>query len=100
MDYSCVWTRRVSDLLCYLRTPPNGAVRVASPLRRPTPRLLLLVLTLCTSDSLSRQFGKAFDDVALYNSSQAGGELPKNFRFARIDYGTETVLPTRWWMWK
>lgn len=42
----------------------------------------------------------AADDTATHNSSEAGGTLPKNMRFARINYGTETVLPTRLWLWK
>lgn len=42
----------------------------------------------------------ASDAVAQFNSSGAGGTLPKNLRFGRINYATETVLPTRWWMWK
>lgn len=50
--------------------------------------------------SASRTATKAFDEVALKNSSEGGGSLPSNYRFARINYNTETILPTRWWMWK
>ncbi|SGY37763.1 BQ5605_C003g01884 [Microbotryum silenes-dioicae] len=51
-------------------------------------------------DPISRKLGEAFDQVALVNSSQAGGELPSNMRFARLDYNEETFLTTLWWMWK
>lgn len=49
---------------------------------------------------VSKMFLSASDIVARYNSSEAGGTLPANMRFARIDYATETVLPTRLWLWK
>lgn len=42
----------------------------------------------------------ASDSVALYNSSDAGGSLPTKMKFARLDYGKETVLPTLLWLWK
>lgn len=42
----------------------------------------------------------ATDGVAMYNSSDAGGTLPSSMKFARMDYGTETILPTRLWLWK
>lgn len=43
---------------------------------------------------------KASDATARYNSSAAGGELPTDMRFARIDYQTETVLPSVFNLWK
>lgn len=43
---------------------------------------------------------KASDATARYNSSAAGGELPSDMRFARIDYSVETILPSLFNLWK
>lgn len=64
------------------------------------PTSLLTLADLKLACSVSRQASEAFEAVALHNSSEGGGDLPKHFRFARLNYNTETVLPTRWWMWK
>lgn len=64
---------------------------------------LLLVdgsLTCLLAHRASRAATKAFDDLVNTNSSQGGGSLPSNYRYGRINYNTETILPTRWWMWK
>lgn len=36
----------------------------------------------------------------MFNSSESGGTLPSSMKFARINYATETILPTRMWLWK
>jgi hypothetical protein len=64
------------------------------------PTSLLRLADLVVSYSVSRQASEAFEAVALHNSSEGGGDLPKHFRFARLNYNTETILTTRWWMWK
>ncbi|KAK4049623.1 hypothetical protein OIO90_005382 [Microbotryomycetes sp. JL221] len=58
------------------------------------------IVHVYADDPISKISSKAFEQVASHNSSQAGGTLPSNFRLARINYGSETVLPTRWWLWK
>lgn len=61
----------------------------------------LMGLILCSMlYRVSRVMADAFNNVTAHNSSAAGGELPSNIRFARLNYGSETVLTTRWWMWK
>ncbi|CEQ38766.1 SPOSA6832_00219 [Sporobolomyces salmonicolor] len=58
------------------------------------------VVTVYGPDAISKAYAKAMDEVAMDNSSAAGGDLPVNMRFARLSYGRETVLPTRWWLWR
>lgn len=55
---------------------------------------------LLSSRSASKVFVEAMDDVAAYNSSDAGGTLPANMRFARLSYARETIPTTKWWIWK
>lgn len=72
----------------------------ANPLASPLPDDTVWVITVYGPDQFSHMLSKATDEVATYNSSAAGGTLPSEMRFARINYNTETVLPTRFWLWK
>lgn len=45
-------------------------------------------------------FLAGMDEVATHNSSAAGGSLPAHMHFARLNYARETILPTRWWLWR
>ncbi|SCV67947.1 BQ2448_68 [Microbotryum intermedium] len=71
-----------------------------TPYSRDLPQDTVWVVHVHGPDPVSRKLGEAFDQVALVNSSQAGGELPSNMRFARLDYNEETFLTTLWWIWK
>ncbi|ORY90270.1 hypothetical protein BCR35DRAFT_299873 [Leucosporidium creatinivorum] len=71
-----------------------------NPLAAPLEKDTVWIINVYGPDTVSRQASEAFEAVALHNSSEGGGDLPKHFRFARLNYNTETVLPTRWWMWK
>lgn len=71
-----------------------------NPFDPPLPEDTVWVISVYGADQISKLFMTASDAVAQFNSSGAGGTLPKNLRFGRINYATETVLPTRWWMWK
>ncbi|BGP44498.1 hypothetical protein JCM10450v2_000312 [Rhodotorula kratochvilovae] len=58
------------------------------------------VVTVHGPDPISKHFLKGMDEVALHNSSQAGGTLAPSIHFARLSYARETILPTRWWLWR
>ena len=58
------------------------------------------MITVYGPDGVSNVMLAATDAVAEFNSSQAGGTLPANMRFGRIDYAAQTVLPTLWWLWR
>lgn len=51
-------------------------------------------------DGVSNVMLGASDSVAGFNSTQAGGNLPGNMRFARLDYAAVTELPTLLWLWR
>ncbi|GAA5985178.1 hypothetical protein JCM5350_004260 [Sporobolomyces pararoseus] len=74
-------------------TPDNA---YASPLSDDT----VWVVNVHGPDGVSKAYTEALDFVARHNSSQAGGSLPKQVRFARLSYNQETVLATRWWLWR
>ncbi|GAA5877353.1 hypothetical protein JCM16303_006252 [Sporobolomyces ruberrimus] len=66
----------------------------------PLPADTVWVVNVHGPDPVSRAYTEALDFVARHNSSMAGGTLPKNVRFARISYNQETILTTRWWLWR
>ncbi|GAA6064211.1 hypothetical protein JCM10212_001624 [Sporobolomyces blumeae] len=68
----------------------------ASPLSDDT----VWVVNVHGHDAISKAYTDALDQVARENSSMAGGTLPRNVRFARLSYNQETVLATRWWLWR
>lgn len=49
---------------------------------------------------VSKPFLEAMNNVSLRHSHQAGGSLPAKMHFARLNYASETVLPTRLWVWR
>ncbi|GAA5901925.1 hypothetical protein JCM5296_006304 [Sporobolomyces johnsonii] len=71
-----------------------------NPFATALPDDNIWVVTVYGPDAISKAYAKAMDEVAMDNSSAAGGDLPSNMRFARLSYGRETVLPTRWWLWR
>ncbi|GAA5855087.1 hypothetical protein JCM8547_002375 [Rhodosporidiobolus lusitaniae] len=58
------------------------------------------VITVHGPDPVSKPFIEGMNDVATYNASSAGGTLPENLHLARLSYAKETVLPTKWWLWR
>ncbi|GAA6018278.1 hypothetical protein JCM11491_005139 [Sporobolomyces phaffii] len=66
----------------------------------PLPEDTVWVVNVHGPDAVSRAYTEALDFVARHNSSLAGGSLPKQVRFARLSYNQETVLATRWWLWR
>ncbi|GAA5827200.1 hypothetical protein JCM11251_001167 [Rhodosporidiobolus azoricus] len=58
------------------------------------------VITVYGPDPISKVFIESMEDVASHNSSSAGGTLPEKMHFARLSYARETVLPTKWWLWR
>ncbi|GAA5837201.1 hypothetical protein JCM9279_005614 [Rhodotorula babjevae] len=77
-----------------------GTATLDNPFASPLPREDVWVITVHGPDPVSKVFLKGMDEVATYNSSAAGGSLPANMRFARLGYARETILPTRWWLWR
>ncbi|KAL8286253.1 hypothetical protein RQP46_004741 [Phenoliferia psychrophenolica] len=71
-----------------------------NPFAEKLPDDTVWVITMYGTDQVSKLFMAAFNDVATYNSSESGGSLTPEMRFARMDYGTETILSTRMWLWK
>ncbi|KAI5479234.1 hypothetical protein MNV49_003928 [Pseudohyphozyma bogoriensis] len=71
-----------------------------NPLAESLPDDTIWVVTIYGPDQFSKMFTSAFDAVAEFNNSAVGGALPPQMRFARLNYGTETVLSTKWWVWK
>ncbi|GAA5922824.1 uncharacterized protein JCM15063_003438 [Sporobolomyces koalae] len=66
----------------------------------PLPDDTVWVVNVHGPDAVSLAYTEALDQVARDNSSLAGGSLPKQVRFARLSYNQETVLATRWWLWR
>lgn len=58
------------------------------------------VITVYGNDGVSNMFTNASDSIARTNASTYGGTLSDKMRFARINYQTETILPTLMWIWK
>ncbi|GAA5899403.1 uncharacterized protein JCM6883_005209 [Sporobolomyces salmoneus] len=66
----------------------------------PLPDDTIWVVNVYGPDGVSKAYTEALDFVARHNSSEAGGKLPKQVKFARLSYNQETVLATRWWLWR
>lgn len=66
----------------------------------PLPEDTVWVVNVHGPDGVSKAYTEALDFVAKHNSSLAGGNLPRQVRFARLSYNQETVLATRWWLWR
>ncbi|TNY21644.1 hypothetical protein DMC30DRAFT_415814 [Rhodotorula diobovata] len=71
-----------------------------NPFAPPLPREDVWVVTVHGPDPVSKMFLAGMDEVATHNSSAAGGSLPAHMHFARLNYARETILPTRWWLWR
>ncbi|KAM0747490.1 hypothetical protein T439DRAFT_328729 [Meredithblackwellia eburnea MCA 4105] len=71
-----------------------------NPLENPLPDDTVWAVLVHAQDQISKLFVEAFNEVATHNSSASGGSLPPNIKFARLNYGSETILTTRWWLWK
>ncbi|GAA5997264.1 uncharacterized protein JCM10292_000136 [Rhodotorula paludigena] len=71
-----------------------------NPFATPLSEDDIWVVTVHGPDAVSKIFLKGMDEVATHNSSKAGGVLPSNMHFARLSYARETILPTRWWLWR
>ncbi|GAA6002642.1 hypothetical protein JCM10207_007607 [Rhodosporidiobolus poonsookiae] len=85
-------------------TDANWATLLATgtdnPFAKPLGDEDIWVVTVWGSDPVSKPYLEAMDEVMKTNSSAAGGPLPENMRFARLSYNKETVLPTKWWLWR
>ncbi|GAA5986688.1 hypothetical protein JCM11641_001363 [Rhodosporidiobolus odoratus] len=70
------------------------------PFAKPLGEDAVWVITVYGPDPISKVFVEGTNAVATYNSSAAGGTLPSNLHFARLSYATQTILPTKWWLWR
>lgn len=52
------------------------------------------------STRVSKPYLEAMNNVSLRHSHEAGGSLPAKLHFARLKYARETVLTTRFWLWR
>lgn len=71
-----------------------------NPLAEALPASTIWVITVYGQDGVSPIFLNATEEVAAVNASDFGGTLSSDMRFARIDYQTETILPTLFWLWR
>ncbi|BGP12358.1 hypothetical protein JCM10213_002038 [Rhodosporidiobolus nylandii] len=71
-----------------------------NPFAQPLAEDTVWVITVFGPDAISKPFVEGMNEVALHNSSAAGGSVPENVRFARLSYAKETILPTKWWLWR
>ncbi|GAA6038623.1 hypothetical protein JCM8097_009452 [Rhodosporidiobolus ruineniae] len=71
-----------------------------NPFAQPISKDDVWVITVYGPDPISKVFVESMNTVADTNSSSAGGSLPENMRFARLSYARETVLPTKFWLWR
>ncbi|BGP52630.1 hypothetical protein JCM8202_004840 [Rhodotorula sphaerocarpa] len=58
------------------------------------------VITVFGTDPVSKPCLEAMNNVSLRHSHEAGGSLPAKLHFARLNYARETVLTTRFWLWR
>ncbi|GAA5867932.1 hypothetical protein JCM3774_004728 [Rhodotorula dairenensis] len=71
-----------------------------NPFAPALPKDDIWVITVFGPDPISKPFLEGMNNVSLRHSYPAGGSLPAKMHFARLNYASETVLPTRLWVWR
>ncbi|GAA5981356.1 hypothetical protein JCM10908_004080 [Rhodotorula pacifica] len=76
------------------------ATGTENPFAPTLPKDDIWIITVFGPDPISKPFLEGMNNVSLRHSHKAGGSLPANVHFARLNYASETILPTQLWVWR